>query len=252
MHHAVADVLSGDADRSRTVRRLAMAKALTWEDPVQAAKCQDVDFALMEREISETRAMCESTHSPVVYSHNDLLPGNIMGLHPPGEPAIAPAMHLQFIDFEYGCYGFRGFDWGATCLLPSGSSSDCASPDACIRKCCAHQELYQVSEARTFLGTYTPPFFGVRAFGVECAMQFASRVLHKITDAVACAGNHFNEWAGLDCDYGRYPSLEQQELFLREYLQTSAVRSVSPEQVWCHSQRCSLCLCNCEELQVVL
>lgn len=119
-HHALATVLSGDADSARTVRRLAMAKALTWEDPAQAAKFQDVDFALMEREISETRAMCESTHSPVVYSHNDLLPGNIMALHPPGEPAIAPAMHLQFIDFEYGCYGFRGFDWGASCLLPPG------------------------------------------------------------------------------------------------------------------------------------
>lgn len=76
-------------------------------------------------------------------------------------------------------------------------------------------------------------------------------MLRNINGAVACAGNHFNEWAGLDCDYGRYPSLEQQELFLREYLQSSAVRSVSPEQVR-HFQPCSLCLCNCEELQVVL
>lgn len=38
--------------------------------------------------------------SPVVFSHNDLLPGNI----------IINGQEIQFIDFEYADYNFRGFD----------------------------------------------------------------------------------------------------------------------------------------------
>lgn len=53
-----------------------------------------------------------------------------------------PAGGVQFIDFEYGCYSYRGFDWG----------------------------------------------------------------------------NHFNEYAGFECDYGRYPDAATASLFLRHYL----------------------------------
>lgn len=35
-------------------------------------------------------------------------------------------------------------------------------------------------------------------------------------------GNHFNEWAGFDCDYALYPDELQQRRFLRNYL--TAVR----------------------------
>ena len=52
------------------------------------------------------------------------------------------AAGVQFIDFEYGCYSYRGFDWG----------------------------------------------------------------------------NHFNEYAGFECDYGRYPDTATAALFLRHYL----------------------------------
>lgn len=31
-------------------------------------------------------------------------------------------------------------------------------------------------------------------------------------------GNHFNEWAGFDCDYSLYPNAEQQREFAVAYL----------------------------------
>jgi hypothetical protein len=35
---------------------------------------------------------------------------------------------------------------------------------------------------------------------------------------LSCTGNHFNEWAGFDCQWGLYPSREQQRTFLHAYL----------------------------------
>jgi hypothetical protein len=31
-------------------------------------------------------------------------------------------------------------------------------------------------------------------------------------------GNHFNEYAGFECEYGRYPDLQQASHFVRHYL----------------------------------
>ena len=69
----------------------------------------------------------------VVYCHHDLLAGNIMKMEDG---------NLQFIDFEYGSYGYRAFD----------------------------------------------------------------------------IANHFNEYAGFECDYSRYPSQEERYTFYQEYL----------------------------------
>jgi Choline/ethanolamine kinase len=42
-------------------------------------------------------------------------------------------------------------------------------------------------------------------------------------------GNHFNEYAGFDCDYSRYPGQAQAELFVRSYLaEASGSEPVSP------------------------
>ena len=59
-----------------------------------------------------------------------------------GADGNVTADSLQFIDFEYGCSSYRGFDWG----------------------------------------------------------------------------NHFNEYAGFECDYGRYPDRQGAASFIRHYL----------------------------------
>ncbi len=59
-----------------------------------------------------------------------------------GADGNVAADSLQFIDFEYGCVSYRGFDWG----------------------------------------------------------------------------NHFNEYAGFECDYGRYPDRRGAASFIRHYL----------------------------------
>jgi len=95
-----------------------MAHEITFEDPVKAAQFAEVDLTALAQDIAETRALCEATDSPVVYSHNDLLAGNILVL---GEATLegeavsleGEMLQVQLIDFEYSCYGFRGFDWGA-------------------------------------------------------------------------------------------------------------------------------------------
>jgi ethanolamine kinase len=43
-------------------------------------------------------------------------------------------------------------------------------------------------------------------------------------------GNHWNEWAGFECDYSRYPSLSQQRAFLLAYASGSADGSAVPEE----------------------
>lgn len=44
-------------------------------------------------------------------------------------------------------------------------------------------------------------------------------------------GNHFNEYAGLDCDYSRYPDKHHITLFMHHYLSEGANRD--PVRVAC-------------------
>lgn len=98
----------------------------------------------------------EKLDSPIVFSHNDLLYGNIIYDQEKGNTlkkilnhqSIFDTLHLyilgeaSFIDYEYGCYAFRGFD----------------------------------------------------------------------------IGNHFNEFAGFECEYWRYPTKEFQMKWYDWYL----------------------------------
>ena len=95
-----------------------------------------LDAAALRAEVDACEAACAALRSPVVYCHNDLLAPNVLLSTSEASPG---ALHL--IDFEYGCYNYRGFD----------------------------------------------------------------------------LGNHFNEWAGFDCEYGRYPDDAQQRAFLAAY-----------------------------------
>lgn len=91
-----------------------MAKGLEFEDDALKAAHAALDFEAMAAEVADVQALCDSTHSPVVFCHNDLLSGNIllMGGSPSQTLDEVIDLPVQLIDFEYGCYSFRGFDWG--------------------------------------------------------------------------------------------------------------------------------------------
>lgn len=118
------------------------ASNLTFDDNQKQKKYEAVSFKEIQTEISELKAVTDRIKAPVVFSHNDLLSGNLM-LNEDEEK-------LYIIDFEYGSYNYRGFD----------------------------------------------------------------------------LGNHFNEYAGYDCDYSLYPSRDEQYHFFKHYLRPDAPHEV--------------------------
>ncbi|KAJ2721064.1 hypothetical protein GGI07_004207 [Coemansia sp. Benny D115] len=97
-------------------------------------------------EINDLESMLVKLNSPIVFSHNDLLSGNIIMSESQDE--------VFFIDYEYATYNYRGFD----------------------------------------------------------------------------IANHFNEYAGFECDYSRYPKKENQLAWFKVYLDQLSMDS-SPEEL---------------------
>ncbi|XP_021741705.1 probable ethanolamine kinase [Chenopodium quinoa] len=118
------------------------ASKLKFDDNEKQEKYQTISFEELQSEVNELKALTDCLDAPVVFSHNDLLSGNLMLNEEEGK--------LYIIDFEYGSYNYRGFD----------------------------------------------------------------------------IGNHFNEYAGYDCDYTLYPSKDEQYHFFRHYLCPNAPAEV--------------------------
>ncbi|XP_061139017.1 choline kinase alpha isoform X1 [Syngnathus typhle] len=60
------------------------------------------------QEMDSLKSLLESTHSPVVFCHNDCQEGNILLLN----HHQSDKQKLMLIDFEYSSYNYRGFDIG--------------------------------------------------------------------------------------------------------------------------------------------
>ncbi|KAL6549665.1 hypothetical protein OROHE_008396 [Orobanche hederae] len=123
------------------------ASKLKFENSERQKKYEMVSFGEINKEISDLKVMTDRFNAPIVYSHNDLLSGNLM--------INDDEDKLYFIDFEYGSYNYRGFD----------------------------------------------------------------------------IGNHFNEYAGYDCDYSLYPSKDEQYYFFKHYLRPDKPDEVSGEDL---------------------
>ena len=72
-----------------------------------ARKVLQFDFADLHREMGELIEILESVNSPVMFTHMDLLAGNILELTEDDHQG-----EITFVDFEYGMYAWRGFDFG--------------------------------------------------------------------------------------------------------------------------------------------
>ena len=58
--------------------RLGMARGLHFDDSQKQAAKDALDLNAMQHEIEQMEATCMRLESPVVWSHNDLLSGNVM------------------------------------------------------------------------------------------------------------------------------------------------------------------------------
>ncbi|CAA2998683.1 probable ethanolamine kinase [Olea europaea subsp. europaea] len=123
------------------------ASSLKFDDSEKQEKYETISFTEIHHEVTELKELTDPINAPVVFSHNDLLAGNLM-LNDDEEK-------LYFIDFEYGSYSYRGFD----------------------------------------------------------------------------IGNHFNEYAGYDCDYSLYPNKDEQYHFFRNYLNHDQPHAVPDEDL---------------------
>ncbi|EME30812.1 choline/ethanolamine kinase isoform 2 [Galdieria sulphuraria] len=65
---------------------------------------KQIDLLVLEKELEFLRNTLRKTPSPIVFSHNDLLFGNIL------YDEISGTVH--FVDFEYSGWNYRGFDIG--------------------------------------------------------------------------------------------------------------------------------------------
>ncbi|XP_071362924.1 choline kinase alpha isoform X1 [Trachinotus anak] len=63
----------------------------------------------LPQEMDILKSLLESTHSPVVFCHNDCQEGNILLLK---DRQTSDKQKLMLIDFEYSSYNYRGFDIG--------------------------------------------------------------------------------------------------------------------------------------------
>ncbi|KAJ1162383.1 hypothetical protein NDU88_002851 [Pleurodeles waltl] len=81
--------------------------AFTRESHIQ--KFSKLKALNLELEMKSLRHLLESTHSPVVFCHNDVQEGNILLL---SNRNPSSRDKLMLIDFEYSSYNYRGFDIG--------------------------------------------------------------------------------------------------------------------------------------------
>lgn len=123
------------------------ASSLKFDDIEKQSMYETISFKEVQKEIVELKELAGHLTAPVVFSHNDLLSGNIM--------VNDEQEKLYLIDFEYGSYNYRGFD----------------------------------------------------------------------------IGNHFNEYAGYDCDYSLYPNKDEQYHFFRHYLRPDKPEEVSDQDL---------------------
>ncbi|XP_034443668.1 choline kinase alpha isoform X1 [Hippoglossus hippoglossus] len=63
----------------------------------------------LPQEMDLLKSLLDSTHSPVVFCHNDCQEGNILLLN---SHENSDQQKLMLIDFEYSSYNYRGFDFG--------------------------------------------------------------------------------------------------------------------------------------------
>lgn len=137
--HAECVVPRDDAFVQRFVRRCRaslQAFGERWTAPANQAAydaMQRADVvpsaAAIDAFLAEAVEAARERRFPVVFCHNDLLPGNIV---------LTPDDRVTFIDFEYAAYNFRGFDicnhWVEYAGMTADTCYDDSFPDETLQR----------------------------------------------------------------------------------------------------------------------
>lgn len=83
---------------------LDKASFLTFDDSTKQRRYTSISFKVLREELQALKDMSDLLSAPIVFSHNDLLSGNLMYSEAKDK--------LYIIDYEYGSYNYRGYDIG--------------------------------------------------------------------------------------------------------------------------------------------
>lgn len=186
---------------------LDMAREIKYDDEAKQKAHDAVDLDAMERELNLTQEAAEKLQVPIVWSHNDLLSGNVLVTHQDltvrGE--VGTLASMQFIDFEYGGYAYRGHDWGNHFAEYAGFECEYSRyPDN------EHVEMF----VRAYLneGAHSPAS-EVEVASAVAEANFFSLVAHQYWGVWALIQARYSP---IDFDYFNYSKLRWDEYYKRK------------------------------------
>lgn len=190
---------------------LKIAKDLDFSsDPEKLAAFQQFDFQELTKEVEEVESAARALNSPVVFAHNDLLSGNIMiATNPNPNPTTTEKFSINHNKVT-----------GDTTTLPINSTTEGTTADP--------TDLSTTDKTSTKDLTSTTPADNDNNNKAPL-MTFIDFEYADWAPRGFDLGNHFCEYAGFECDYGRYPDYASASRFLRAYL--AAAQGVPQEDV---------------------
>ena len=168
----------------------------------------------MTSELRELEALCSAITSPIVFCHNDLLSGNIMQLHSSGRSSSSQG--------QQGCSSSQGQQQQQGHKTSSVQQEAAGGGGGGSPSHAPSSQLAAVEPGGIEGGEGPGGIEGDEGADDACAcgpLQLIDFEYSSYSYRGFDFGNHFNEWAGFDCDYSRYPDPQQQERFFRSYLQ---------------------------------
>ncbi|KAG6403868.1 hypothetical protein SASPL_136102 [Salvia splendens] len=194
------------------------ALTLKFDDSEKQKKYEMVSFEEINKEIHGLKAMADRFNAPVVFCHNDLLSGNLM------------------LNENEELYSINGNEDLEIEILQNKTGI-----------CCDHMVIPFLSEAVKTQGMNSS--FFEKIYWADYKLLSAALIITIDTIRSSTSGklyfidfeygsysyrgfdlgNHFNEYAGYDCDYNLYPSQDEQFNFFRHYLKPDTPHEVSEE-----------------------
>ncbi|QDZ17591.1 choline/ethanolamine kinase [Chloropicon primus] len=188
------------------------AVGLEFDDARKREVYADIDFEFLKEEIASVREACRKLRPQVVWSHGDLLPGNIM--------LDKETDEMTFIDFEYSTYGYQGFDIG-------NHWNECMGLECNI-------ELYPALEKRKYFVEEYLKAWDEGAGGRECVnAERVGRLLLESEFFVVVSHIFWSVWSIIQAKYSKidFDYIEYYEKRWKYYLDTKPAIFAKLEKV---------------------